>query len=87
MMMAESSQGIVIPVWIARCERGSDLEHATRNFNLDEELTECAKEAYMLGNIQSEVKVDGLSVAKLEVRITLSSGTLDLKINEITNIT
>lgn len=40
-----------------------------------------------LGNIGSEVKVDGVPIAKLDVRQSLISGKLDYKINSLTNIT
>jgi hypothetical protein len=40
-----------------------------------------------LGNLRSDVKIDGLPVAKLDVRMSLISGKLDYKINSpLTNI-
>jgi hypothetical protein len=39
------------------------------------------------GNIRSDVKVDGVPVAKLDVRMSMISGKLDYKINSLTNIT
>jgi hypothetical protein len=76
-------QGIMIPLWIGWCDTGDPLN---RGYS-DEQLTKCARERYNLGNIISEVKVDGLPVAKLDVRMSLVSGSLDYKKNSLTNVT
>jgi hypothetical protein len=81
-----SKQGIMIPLWIAWCSTSNKgHEHDS-----DEQLTKCAREVFNLGNIRSDVKVDGILVAKLDVRMSLipGSGKLDYKINSpLTNIT
>jgi hypothetical protein len=75
-------QGIIIPLWIGWCDTS---EHP--NYS-GEQLTKCAREEYNLGNIRSDVKVDGLPVAKLDVRMSMISGKLDYKINSpLTNVT
>jgi hypothetical protein len=62
-----SNQGIMIPLSIAWCYNnnsssgGNDPTHKSYT---DEQLTKCARGQYNLGNIRSEVKVDGVSVCK-----------------------
>ncbi|HEU4822243.1 MAG TPA: hypothetical protein VFS97_02350 [Nitrososphaeraceae archaeon] len=72
-----SNQGIIIPLWVGWCDNGGG--------NV-EDLSECARQQN-LGNIRSEVKVDGVPIAKLDVRQSLISGKLDYKINSLTNVT
>ena len=76
-----SDQGIMIPLWIAWCD-----SHEKPNYS-GEQLTKCAREQYNLGNIGSEVTVDGHRVADLNVRMSLISGKLDYKINSLANVT
>lgn len=75
-----SNQGILIPLWIAWCDSGTDTEYPIA------ELSKCAREKYNLGNIKSEVKIDGQPLAKLDVRLSLLEGSLDYKINSLTNV-
>jgi hypothetical protein len=81
-----SNQGIMIPMWIAWCSTSNKgHEHDS-----DEQLTKCAREVFNLGNIRSDVLVDGIPVAKLDVRMSLipGSGKLDYKVNSpLTNVT
>jgi hypothetical protein len=66
-----SKQGIMIPLWIAWCSTSNKgHEHDS-----DEQLTKCAREVFNLGNIRSDVKVDSLPVAKLDVRMSLIPGS------------
>lgn len=77
-----SSQGLVIPLWIGWCDTGAHKGAS------DALLTKCARQQN-LGNIISDVKVDGIPVAKLNVRqsVVPGSGALDYKINSLNNVT
>lgn len=74
-----SHQGIIVPLWIGWCDTGATP-------GSDASLTKCAKEQN-LGNILSDVKVDGVPVAKLDVQQTEQSGSLNYKIRSLSNVT
>jgi hypothetical protein len=75
-----SDQGILIPMWNAWCDSG---DHSGLS---DEQLTKCAREEFNLGKIGSEVRVDGVPVAKLDVTMSLISGSLDYEITTLQNV-
>jgi hypothetical protein len=75
-----SEQGILIPIWNAWCDTS---DHRGLS---DEQLTNCAREEWNLGKIGGEVKVDGVPVAKLDVTMSLISGSLDYKITTLENV-
>jgi hypothetical protein len=77
-----SGQGILVPLWVGWCENSNGRT------STEEQLAKCAKEAN-LGNIRSDVKVDGIPVAKLDVRQTVKPGSssLDYKVNSLANVT
>ena len=84
-----SNQGIMIPLWIAFCDNSGGDDPRNKSYS-EEQLTKCASDQYNLGNIRSDVKVDGRPVDKLDVKQSLmpGSGKLYYKVNApLTNIT
>lgn len=76
-----ASQGILIPLWVGWCDTGSQKGAS------DQQLSVCAQKQN-LGNIGSDIKVDGAPVAKLDVSRTVSPGTssVNYKINSLSNV-
>jgi hypothetical protein len=71
----------MIPLWIGWCDTS---EHPSYN---GQQLTKCAREEYNLGNIRSQVIVDGRPITNLDDRMALMGGKLDYKINSLNNVT
>ena len=76
-----ASQGILIPLWVGWCDTGTNKGAS------DQQLFVCAQKQN-LGNIGSDIKVDGTQVAKLDVSRTVSPGTgsVNYKINSLSNV-
>jgi hypothetical protein len=83
-----SNQGILVPLWAGWADHDTPGSCQLSN------LPQCAR-LEDLGNIASDMKVDGVPVAKLDVRMSVTpgmsmthlSGALDYKINSLTNAT
>jgi hypothetical protein len=83
-----SNQGIMVPLWAGWADHDNPGSCSVIN------LQECAR-LENLGNIASDMKVDGIPVAKLNVRLSVTpgmsmthlSGSFDYKINSLTNAT
>jgi hypothetical protein len=83
-----SNQGIMVPFWVGWADHDNPGACSVIN------LPECAR-LLNLGNIVSDMKVDGIPVAKLDVRLSVTpgmsmthlSGSFDYKINSLTNVT
>jgi hypothetical protein len=77
-----STQGILVPLWIGWCDTGYERGRTV------EQLADCAKRQN-LGRIISQVKVDDLPVANLDVTqsVNPSSGALDYNTNSLNNVT
>jgi hypothetical protein len=79
-----STQGIMVPLWIGWCDSAPST---TTTIPTNEPLAKCAREQTNLGNIRSDVSVDGVPVAKLDVKMSIISGELDYQVNSLANVT
>ena len=65
-----SQDAIMIPLWIGWCDIKGDapfINTRDPDKTIDQQLSECALEQYNQGKIVSNVKVDGIPVAKVDV--------------------
>lgn len=83
-----STQGIVVPLWVSFME-DSIAEGGAQKFKgfSYEQLSNESRKTFDLGAVTSEVKVDGVNVAKLDVVSSMRAGVLDYKINSMNNVT
>jgi len=83
-----SKQGIVVPLWVSFMEDSisEDGTQKFKGFSYDQ-LSKESRETLDLGAVTSEVKVDGINVAKLDVVSSMRAGVLDYKINSMNNVT
>jgi hypothetical protein len=83
-----STQGIVVPLWVSFMEDSisQDGKQKFKGFSY-EQLSNESRAILDLGAVTSEVKVDDVSVAKLDVVSSMRAGILDYKINSMNNVT
>jgi hypothetical protein len=70
-----ASQGIMLPLWIGWCDSSESPPVAK------EKLADCALARYNIGDIRSEVKVDGKSVANLHAIVDGIPGDPNFGVN------
>ena len=83
-----SNQGILVPLW------DGWADHDTPGSCQVSNLPDCAK-LESLGNIAANLKLDGVPVAKLDVRLSVTpgmstthlSGSFNYQVNSLTNVT
>jgi hypothetical protein len=83
-----SSQGLFVPLWVSFMEDsiGENGEQPRKGLSY-EQLSVVSRETLDLGVVTSEVKVDGVRVAKLDVASSMSGGVLNYEINSMNNVT
>jgi hypothetical protein len=83
-----SAQAIFVPLWVSFMEDSinQDGEQPRKGFSY-EQLSDDSRKTLDLGVVTSRVKVDGVTVANLDVDSSMSGGVLDYKINSMNNVT
>jgi len=79
-----STQGIMVPLWTGFYDESASVEHKNDSY---EQLSQQARKEVNLGTVNSQVKLDGVTIAVLDETSTMRQGALDYKINSMDNVT
>lgn len=75
-----STDGILIPLWAGWADTATPHDP-------NKELSEITREEANLGVIRSNVVLDGVPVAKLDISLSLNGGEVDYNIRSLDNVT